>query len=157
MATINVPLKHGLKVGNETQKVAVLTDQLTAGQILDAKEAAEKVVAFAVNGRTVPVVVESPARFGALLLCEQIRSIGKITGPLDSDQLNMLHHEDLDILNAHADLLAGAISTKELADKLTEKGLTASPEVTQRGRSDSDSDRAAAHGNDADQKGNDDH
>ena len=157
MATINVQLKHGLKVGNETQKVAVLTDQLTAGQILEAKETAEKVVAFQVNGRTVPVVVESPARFGALLLCEQIKSIGKITGPLDGDYLNMLHHEDLDILNAHADLLAGAITVQELADKLTEKGLTASPEVTQKGRSDSGSDRTADHGNGADQKGDGDH
>lgn len=157
MATINVELKHGLKVGDELQKVAVITDQLTAGQILAAKETAEKVVAFQVNGRTVPVVVESPARFGALLLCEQIKSIGKITGPLDVDYLSMLHHEDLDILNAHADLLAGAVTAQELADKLTEKGLTASPEVTQKGRSDNGSDRAAVHGNDADQKGDGDH
>lgn len=157
MAVHLVELKHGLMIGKTPQKIATLTDHLTAGQIMAAKEAAERVVAFEVGGRTVPVIVESPARFGALLLCEQIKSIGDISGPLDLGHFNLLHQDDLDILNAHADLLAGAITSQELADKLTEKGLTASPEVTQRGRSDSDSDRAAAHGNDVDQKGNDDH
>lgn len=127
-------LKHGLKLAKETLTDFELHDHLTAGMIIEAKEAAEKVVPFELGGRLVPVVVESPARLGALILCRQVASIGHLAGPLDYSLFADLHQEDLDILNLYADLAAGALTSKQVADKLTEIGLKASPEVTLRGR-----------------------
>src|SRR5690606_30121675 len=101
---------------------------------IEAKEASEKVVPFDDGIRRVPVVVESPARLGAMVLCQQIARIGNIAGPLDYALLAKLHQEDLDILNLYADLAGGAIDAKQLADELTKKGLHTAPESTMRGR-----------------------
>lgn len=140
MGAITGTLKHGLKVGNEAQINFELHTHLTAGQIMEAKEASEKVVITNVNGRMTPVCVESPARLGALMLCEQIKKIGMIAGPLDYSLFAKLHEEDLAILSLYADLADGAISATELSDKLTALAHSASPEVTQKGRSDSSSE-----------------
>jgi phage FluMu protein gp41 len=134
MARIKGKLKHGLRLGKDTLLDFELHDHLTAGMIIEAKEQAEKVVPFEQGGRVVPVVVESPARLGALMLCQQVASVGHLAGPLDYGLLATLHQDDLDILNLYADLAAGAISAKEMGDKLTEMGLQAAPEVTGRGR-----------------------
>lgn len=134
MARIKGKLKHGLKLGKEHCKDFELHDHLTAGMIIEAKELAEKVVPFEMGGRMVPVVVESPAKLGALILCRQVAMLGPIVGPLDYELFATLHQDDLDILNLYADLAAGAITTKEVSDKLAEHAAQASPEVTQRGR-----------------------
>lgn len=134
MARIKGELKHGLTVGKERYTAFELQDHLTAGQIIEAKEQAEKVVAFNDGTRIVPAVVESPAKLGALMLCQQIVCIGPLAGPLDYDMFSKLHQEDLDILNLYADLADGAVSARELSESLTKLGLHASPEVTQRGR-----------------------
>lgn len=136
MARIQGELKHGLALGKEAFKTFELHDHLTAGMIIEAKEQAEKVVPFVLNGSTVPVVVESPAKLGALMLCQQVAKVGPITGPLDYALFATLHQDDLDILSMYADLVAGALTAKELGERLTRLGLTASPEVTQRGRAD---------------------
>jgi phage FluMu protein gp41 len=134
MARIKGQLRHGLKVGKEFCKDFELHDHLTAGMIIEAKEAAEKVVPFEMGGRMVPVVVESPAKLGALILCQQVAMIGPLVGPLDYELFATLHQDDLDIINLYADLAAGALTSKEVSDKLTELAAQASPEVTQRGR-----------------------
>lgn len=134
MARIQGELLHGLTVGKDTYKDFELHDHLTAGQIIAAKEASEKVVPFNENGRIVPTVVESPARLGALILGQQVARIGKIAGPLDYDLLKTLHQDDLDVLNLHADLAAGAIDAKELSATLTKMAQQAAPETSQRGR-----------------------
>jgi phage FluMu protein gp41 len=134
MARIKGQLRHGLKMGKEFLKDFELHDHLTAGMIIEAKESAEKVVPFEVGGRMVPVVVESPAKLGALILCQQVASIGHLAGPLDYGLFATLHQDDLDILNLYADLAAGAITSKQVSDKMAELAAQASPEVTQRGR-----------------------
>lgn len=134
MARIKGKLKHGLKLGKDILKDFELHDHLTAGQVIEAKEGAEKVVPFEMGGRMVPVVVESPAKLGALILCQQVASIGHLAGPLDYSLLADLHEEDLSILNLYADLAGGALTSKDVADKLAERAAQASPEVTQRGR-----------------------
>jgi phage FluMu protein gp41 len=134
MARIKGQFRHGLKLGKEFCMDFELHDHLTAGQIITAKEQSEKVVAMEVDGRRVPVVVESPAKLGALILCQQIAHIGPIAGPLDYELFATLHQDDLDILNLYADLAAGALTTKEVSDKMLDLAQKASPEVTQRGR-----------------------
>lgn len=156
MARIKGDLKHGLQVGKDCYTAFVLEDHLTAGQIIEAKEQAEKVVPFNDGARVIPAVVESPAKLGALMLCKQVASIGPLAGPLDYDLFSKLHQEDLDILNIYADLAAGAISSRELADRLTELGLHASPEVTQRGRHDSPGGESQDDGGQAAEEGHGD-
>ena len=135
MARVKGKFKHGLKIGKECLKDFELHDHLTAGMLITAKEQAEKVVPFETQpGRFAPVVVESPAKLGALILCQQIASVGYIAGPLDYDLFAALHEEDLAILNLYADIAAGAMTSKELSAKLTELGVQAAREVTQRGR-----------------------
>ncbi len=146
MARIKGELKHGLTVGKDSYRDFEIHDHLTAGQIIVAKEQAEKVVAFNDGARNVPVVVESPAKLGALILCQQIAQLGPLVGPLDVELFNKLHEDDLEILNLYADLAAGAIDRRQLTDALNTKALHASPEVTQRGRDPSVGDGAAEDG-----------
>ncbi len=134
MARIKGTLLHGVMIGKELCKEFELHDHLTAGQLIEAKEGAEKVEIVSVAGRPVPVVVESPARLGALILCQQIASLGPLVGPLELSLIYRLHQEDLDVLDAYADFVGGAITAKQLSEKLSVRGLTASPGVTQRGR-----------------------
>lgn len=137
MAAITGTLQHGIQIGQDLQKDFELHTHLTAGQIMEAKEASEKVMIANVNGRPTPVCVESPARLGALMLCQQIKRIGTIAGPLDLLLFEKLHEEDLTIINLYADLAAGAMTKDELSDRLAAMAERASPEVTQRGRDDS--------------------
>ena len=137
MASFSGTLKHGITIGQDVHKDFRLKTHLTAGQILEAKEASEKVMIADVNGRPTPVCVESPARLGVLILCQQIESIGAISGPLDLTYFEDMHEEDLQILNIYADLAAGAINKEELSNRLTGLANQAAPEVSQRGRSDS--------------------
>lgn len=137
MGRITGKLKHGLFIGEEAQTEFVLHDHLTASMIMQAKEASEKVHLVEVNGQMQPVVVESPARLGALMLCQQVERVGKIPGPLDYSYFEKLQDEDLQILNLYADVLAGAITAKQLSDALDQMAMKASPEVTQRGRNNS--------------------
>ncbi len=134
MARIKGQLKHGVKVGKDLLKEFELHSNLTAGQIIAAKEASEKVVPFDEGGRIVPMVVESPARLGGLMLCQQIASLGYLAGPLDFSLFEKLHEEDLFILNTYADLAAGALSAAQVEEKLAQRARQAVPEVSQRGR-----------------------
>lgn len=157
MARMAGQLKHGLTIGKDTYTDFELHDHLTAGQIIEAKERAEKVVPFNDGVRIIPTVVESPARLGAMVLCQQIAKLGVFAGPLDYDLLAKLHQDDLDILNLYADLVGGAIDSKELGKRLTEHGLATAPELTTRGRHSGPGGELANDGSQAAQEGPDNH
>lgn len=125
MAQVSVTLKHGLKVGNDILKDAVIREPI-AGDIIDAQVESEQLVyALTDKGRTEPTLVSSPALMGINVLRRQIVRIGDLNGPLDLKQMRVLHPEDLALLNAKAEELDGVITAED-----------ASREVTQRGRSD---------------------
>ena len=150
MGRITGKLKHGLFIGEEAQTEFVLHDHLTASMIMQAKEASEKVHLVEVNGQMQPVVVESPARLGALMLCQQIESVGIIAGPLDYSLFEKLHEEDLQIINLYAEYVGSAITADQLAKGLAKLAQKASPEVTQRGRHSDAGENAGGDGSQAD-------
>lgn len=128
MATVPVTLTHGLKIGEDTLKDAVLREP-TAGDIIEAQEEAEKLV-YTVedNGnRIVPTLVASPTMVGVHVLRRQIVKIGNLSGPIELDMIKRLHPEDFGLLQAKADELDAATSAE-----------IASREVAQRGRTDAD-------------------
>lgn len=128
MANVPVTLPHGLKIGDDTLKDAVLREP-TAGDIIEAQEESEKLVyAVEANGdRIVPTLVASPTMVGVHVLRRQIVKIGNLSGPIELDMLKRLHPEDFAALQARADDLDAATSAE-----------IASREVAQRGRDDAD-------------------
>ncbi|WP_340615094.1 phage tail assembly protein [Xenorhabdus thailandensis] len=96
-------LKHGLAYGkgDETElQFEVELRPLTAGDLIDAEAASERVVVTA-NG---PTLLSSPSRMGYELLRRTIARIGKINGPIPLDMLKTLHQDDLERIASHADL-----------------------------------------------------
>ncbi|EJI0962862.1 TPA: hypothetical protein LZR68_005262, partial [Escherichia coli] len=74
-------LKDGLPfgTGDETEmQYDVTLRELTAGDLIDAQAAAEKLV----MSKEGPVLVSSPSRMGLEMLRRQIASVGCIKGPL---------------------------------------------------------------------------
>lgn len=129
---ITVPLIHGLKIGEIVCKDVVLREA-TAGDVLDAQEAAERLMMVPTQNGVEPMLVVSPSRVGVEVLRRQIVSIGDVSGPLDLKLMHKLHPEDLNLLLAKSEQLDGAAVAQ------TQEG------VAQRGRGDSDhptSDRA---------------
>lgn len=122
MATLDIKLKHGLKVGNDLLRDAVLRE-VTAGDIIEAQEESEKLVYAVDGGKLVPILVASPTLVGIHVLRRQIVRIGKVEGPIDLVLIKKLNPIDLDALQKKADELDGAA-----------EGEAASREVTQRGR-----------------------
>ncbi|NVF15012.1 phage tail assembly protein [Vreelandella maris] len=130
---INVPLIHGLKIGEAVCKDAKLREA-TAGDVLDAQEAAERLMMVPTQNGIEPMLVVSPSRVGVEVLRRQIVSIGDVSGPLDLKLMHRLHPEDLNLLLAKSEQLDGAAVAQ------TQEG------TTQRGRG--DSDRPASDGAD---------
>lgn len=126
MATIDIKLKHGLKIGKDVLRNAVLRE-VSAGDIIEAQEEAEKLVYAVDNGKLVPTLVASPTLVGIHVLRRQVVRIGNIDGPIDLDMIKKLKPVDLDLLQKKADELDGAA-----------EGEAASREVAQRGRDDGD-------------------
>ena len=126
MASVELTLVHGLEIGKDILKDAVLREP-SAGDIIEAQEEAEKLV-YAVepdSGRLVPSLVASPTMVGVHVLRRQIVKIGNLSGPIELDMLKCLHPEDFARLQAKADELDAA-TTAEIASR----------EVAQRGRDD---------------------
>ncbi len=103
MAEITFVLKHGLKVGEDTLTDVVMRE-LTAGDVLGAKEESEK-LCHTVEG---PVFVTSPTLMGANVLRRQIVRIGDMQGPLSLHDLRRLHTQDFVLLQRKADELDAA-------------------------------------------------
>jgi phage FluMu protein gp41 len=111
MATITIKLRDGLTIGNDKHTEAEIRE-FTAGDIMDASAAAEKIVPT----ESGPVFVTSPTLMDMQLLCRQIVRIGEHRGPLLLAELRMISGYDLaKIQMAAAALDAGA--AKEAATR----------------------------------------
>lgn len=114
MASINVTLINGLTIGDKTHTEAELRE-FTAGDMIDACDAAEKVVPSE-NG---PILVASPSRVDMELLCRQIVRIGDHKGPLSLAELRRLSGTDLAALQAAAACLeSGAAAAAQQRGRL---------------------------------------
>jgi len=122
VATGKFTLKHGLKIGDDFLKKVTIKSSLTAGEIFDASEAAEKITVVGEGENEEPVFVMSPTLMAAETLCRQIVCIDDLQGPLSLKQLRSLDEEDLQMLNRAADVM---------------QKMKVSKEVARRGRSDS--------------------
>lgn len=92
-------LKHGLAYGNGEEaemQFDVELRELTAGDLIDAEAASERVVLTDKGS----ALVSSPSRMGYELLRRSIVRIGKINGPLPFDMLKKLHQDDLELITA---------------------------------------------------------
>lgn len=114
---VSVPLADGLLLGKVTYTRAILR-QLTAGDILEAQEEAERLV-YARDG-TLSLVM-SPARMGREALRRQIARLendcGEVfDGPLGVEELGRVSGRDLAALQAGVEVLdaAGARSAEAL-------------------------------------------
>ncbi len=104
MANTTIMLADGLTVGDVAHKLVELKEY-TAGDLIDACAAAEKVV-YTEQG---PALVASPTVTDMELLRRQIVRIGDHKGPLSMAELRRLSGRDLDALrNASGALDHGA-------------------------------------------------
>lgn len=106
-----IDLKDGLTLGSVTYKIVVLR-QLTAGDVQEASEAAERLVATLTGDLA---LVSSPARMGREMLRRQVARLeddkgGKFDGPLEPEDMARLTVTDLRalqmgvaILDAHVE------------------------------------------------------
>ncbi len=115
MSNHKFSLKHGLKVGDDILKNVVLKPSLSAGEILEASEAAEKLVMVGEAGYKEPTFVISPTLMGIESLRRQIVSIDDLQGPISLHQIKGLHEEDLRMLNQVAADLEKIKVSQELA------------------------------------------
>lgn len=107
-------LIHGLAFGKGDEaelQYRVELRELTAGDIIEAEEASEKLM-MGPNG---PVLVSSPARMGFELLRRQVARVGKLQG-LSLAQLKSLHPDDLERLNAQV-AARDTLLAREIADR----------------------------------------
>lgn len=117
---LTVMLAHGLTVGDALLKEVVLREA-TAGDVLEAQEAAERLVFAPTANGAEPVLVPSPSRVGVEVLRRQIVSIGDVSGPLELKLLHKLHPEDLNLLLAKSDELDGA-AVGQMSDGASQRG-----------------------------------
>ncbi|MDN0007485.1 phage tail assembly protein [Providencia stuartii] len=111
-------LTHGLPYGKDEEmelQVDVELRELTAGDLIDAEAASERVV-MTEKGAT---LLSSPSRMGYELIRRTIVRIGKINGPLPFEMLKKLHQDDLELIAGYSGVQqSAAIATAEaVADK----------------------------------------
>ncbi|MEW4983067.1 MAG: phage tail assembly protein [Cycloclasticus sp.] len=129
MSIVEVPLEHGLKLGEAILKVATLRES-TAGDVIEAQEEAEKLIMVPdENGQLQPQLVPSPTMVGVHVLRRQIKSIDDVSGPLSLEQLKTLHPEDLNAL-------------QNMANKLDQAAEVVAEAIETRGRSDQSGENA---------------
>ncbi|ETS32101.1 hypothetical protein BB987_20380 [Photorhabdus temperata] len=111
-------LKHGLAYGQDDEaekQCDVELRQLTAGDLIDAETASERVV-MTEKG---PALLSSPALMGYELLRRTIARIGNINGPIPMVLLKTLHQDDLELIAGQAGLqrYAAMETMKQVADE----------------------------------------
>jgi phage FluMu protein gp41 len=104
-------LTHGLKIGDEVYKDAVLREA-TVGDLLEATEEAERAVATPDGYQ----LLTSPTALSFHLLRRQIVRVGTHEGPLTPAIAKRLHPDDLNLLLLHSQGIESAVQ-KELADR----------------------------------------
>lgn len=97
-ATVTVTLTHGIKVGDDILRDAVLRE-LTAGDLIDAQFEAERLV----ETKDGPQLVVSAVAMGLAVLRRQVVSVGDLKGPLSISDLKKLSTADLGTLQHAAD------------------------------------------------------
>lgn len=100
-------LIHGLPYGKNDDvelQFDVELRPLTAGDIIDAEAASERMV-MTPKG---PALLSSPSRMGFELLRRSVGRIGKINGPLPMELLKTLHQADIELLLDKAELQRSA-------------------------------------------------
>ena len=119
-----IDLKDGLTLGSVTYKTVVLR-QLTAGDVQDASEASERLVATPTGDLA---LVSSPARMGREMLRRQVARLkddngGKFDGPLEPEDMARLTVTDLralqmgvGILDAHVEKAVEAMGKRGRTD-----------------------------------------
>lgn len=124
MAKQSFELKHGIKLVEKMHKECVIREA-TTGDILDAQDAAEKLVMVpGRDGDPVPRLVVSDHRMGMELARRQIVSIGGIKGdPLSAEDFRLVHPEDLEIIQAELEKLDGAGAEEVLAQRGRSEGV----------------------------------
>jgi len=131
MATLNVPLTHGLTIGETTYTTAVVREP-NSGDVIEANEESEKLVLVPTseNGQMVdiPHLVQSPTMVGVHVLRRQVLALKdangeSMSGPLELHELKQLHPEDLKALQV-------------MAEKFDSLAAQAAKGADQRGRSD---------------------
>ncbi|MDC5755221.1 phage tail assembly protein [Vibrio europaeus] len=114
MATMSFDLEHGLPFGkgrDAEMQYDVELRELTAGDVIDARLAAERVSIIPdESGVPRPVAYHSDIIMGLELLRRQVKCIGVIQGPLSMKELQRLHLEDLQLLESKASDLDQAMS-----------------------------------------------
>lgn len=92
---MQMTLKYGVMFGEEPQ-TDLETRDLTTADLIEAECAAERLMTDAFGN---PILVVSQTLFNYELLRRQIKSIGKIQGPISIKMLGTLHTEDLALIN----------------------------------------------------------
>lgn len=118
MATLEFDLEQGIDVGGQLERHVVLRE-LTAGDIIEAGEESERVV-YSPSGE--PLMVQSSAVMGALIMCRQIKKLGTLEGPLELVFLKKLSEDDFALLQLKCAELA-SVAKKEL-EALAGRGRT---------------------------------
>lgn len=103
MATVQVTLNKGLKVGEAVHTLAVLRE-VTAGDLIDATDESEKLT-LTPDGYQ---LIASPTLVGLNTLRRQVVSIGEHPGPLTIGEIKLLSGKDLNLLQQQAAILDGA-------------------------------------------------
>jgi phage FluMu protein gp41 len=132
MARVNVPLKHGLKIGKTVFKNAVLRE-VESGDIIDAHEESEKLVSVVnAKGELEHVFVPSPTMVGVHILRRQIFKIGDVLGPFELSDIKRFHPDDLNTL-------------QEEANQMDSAAVNVLEDISERGRNDASDDTSAEH------------
>ena len=97
MTAVSFDLIHGLKVGDIVHKAVTLKD-LTAADLMEAYEAAEKVHMTPGGAELLP----SPMKLSLEILRRQIAGLGGISMPLSESEFNRLNAEDIVLLQGKA-------------------------------------------------------
>lgn len=122
---VTITLIHGLTIGegvNEYTGKEVVLREPTAGDILDAQEASERLMMVPTpEGGAEPMLISSPSRSSMEVLRRQIVSVGDISGPLDEKLLRKLDPEDLNLLlHETGNLSAGGVN--QVQEELVKRG-----------------------------------